>query len=289
MFWSRRWLGLLAFTVVIAALCLVAAHWQYGRYHTKVARRDTVHAASAQAPVPVQQLATPGKPLSADDQYRLVHVTGTYDAAGQVLVRNPLGQSGFDVMTPLRLADGSRIFVNRGWVPFSSASASATPIVAAPPTGVVHAVVRLQLPQGSTNSAQAPSGQVFGFDVAAWPNPNNDPTYLTYADLVRQTPPDSASIQRPPPPDVSLGPHLLYTSQWILFAGLALIGYVLLLRREAETRAEAAAAPPPAPHEEVLPSTIVMFQDQTDQRSDGPQAASSPISSSPQAPRTSDS
>lgn len=288
-FWSRRWLGLLAFTVVIVALCLVAAHWQFGRYHTKLARRDAVHAASAQAPVPLQQLATPGTPLHIDDQYRLVQVTGTYDTAAQVLVRNPLGQSGFEVMTPLDLSDGGRLFVNRGWVPSSPVSATASPIVAPPPTGVVHAVVRLQLPQPATNSAQPPAGQVFGFDVGAWPNPGSHPTYLTYADLVRQTPTAPAGIQPPPPPDVSLGPHLLYTSQWILFAGLALIGYVLLLRREAESRAEAAAAPPSPPHEQLLPSTIVLFQDHTDQRSVGPDDPWPPGSRSPQAPRTSDS
>ena len=35
-------------------------------------------------------------------------------------------------------------------------------------------------------------------------------------------------------PDLSDGPHLSYAVQWIFFAGVAIVGFVVLIRRESE-------------------------------------------------------
>jgi len=55
------------------------------------------------------------------DEYRHVSVTGRFEHDNEVYVfrtaGSGIGEAGFLVLTPLRLADGSRILVNRGFVP----------------------------------------------------------------------------------------------------------------------------------------------------------------------------
>lgn len=53
------------------------------------------------------------------NRYRRVQLAGEWDMAHQFLLDNQLfkQQPGYQVLTPLRLADGSAVLVNRGWVP----------------------------------------------------------------------------------------------------------------------------------------------------------------------------
>ena len=50
-----------------------------------------------------------------------VHVTGQFDTTRQFLLDNisQQGQPGYQVLSVLRLGDGSGLLVNRGWLPFS--------------------------------------------------------------------------------------------------------------------------------------------------------------------------
>jgi surfeit locus 1 family protein len=64
-------------------------------------------------------------PARVDDvapwEFRRVSVTGTFDHAKELRVnaRSQRGNTGYDLVTPLRRADGPPILVNRGWVPYS--------------------------------------------------------------------------------------------------------------------------------------------------------------------------
>ena len=66
-----------------------------------------------------------------DEQYARVRVTGHYDRAHQLLVRNrPFeGANGYYVLVPLVPADGPALLVDRGWV---SAGESATDVPRVP-------------------------------------------------------------------------------------------------------------------------------------------------------------
>jgi surfeit locus 1 family protein len=78
-----------------------------------------------------QRLNAPATPLppraqwsslsQENDEYRHVSVTGRFEHDNEAYVfrtaGSGLGEAGFLVLTPLRLADGSRILVNRGFVP----------------------------------------------------------------------------------------------------------------------------------------------------------------------------
>jgi cytochrome oxidase assembly protein ShyY1 len=87
--------------------------------------------------------------------------------------------------------------------------------------------------------------------VAQWATSTDGPVVAMIGDLVSQDPPPTPGIDLPDPPDVSLGPHLFYSVQWVFFAAFALVGYVLLLRREAtadpQDRVAAAASSATSP------------------------------------------
>jgi len=107
-------LGLLA---LIAALIALGT-WQVYRLSWKldlIARVDArVHA----EPVVPPARADWGRVNAADDEYRRVAATGAFENDKETLVTasTALG-AGYWVLTPLRLADGSAILINRGFVP----------------------------------------------------------------------------------------------------------------------------------------------------------------------------
>lgn len=62
--------------------------------------------------------------------------------------------------------------------------------------------------------------------------------------LVTQTPPQPGPLPAPvEPPALSEGPHLGYAVQWFIFAVIAMVGYPLILRRVARTRANRSDGP----------------------------------------------
>lgn len=107
--------GLMA--LLIAAL-LGLSYWQVERLSWKqalIARVDQrVHAEPVDAPARAQWDAV----NRADDEYRRVAVQGTFDHDKETLVyaSTTLGP-GYWVLTPLVLADGTSILINRGFVP----------------------------------------------------------------------------------------------------------------------------------------------------------------------------
>jgi surfeit locus 1 family protein len=124
---NRRYVSLIAPAVATLAGVIFLAglgDWQLRRLAWKDALIAAVESRSHAAPVaPPPESAWPSlKP--ADYEYRRVRVAGVFDATRQALVFRALGEPrgrfggpGYFVMTPLRLADGSAILVNRGFVP----------------------------------------------------------------------------------------------------------------------------------------------------------------------------
>jgi cytochrome oxidase assembly protein ShyY1 len=241
--WLRAALAVVAFSLA----CVFLGRWQYHRHEARVGLADRVAANYDAAPVPLATLlGSADAPLPLRDEWRPVQVTGRYEPAGTVLVRNrPLdGDSGFEVLVPLRTASGAALLVDRGWVPFGE-NADATVRVPAPPAGEVELVARLRLSE-PPRGGRPPPGQALRITVPSIAAELGGPVYRGYAVLSRETP---AAPTRPRPldrPNTDLGPHLAYAIQWWSFA---LAGYVLLIvygSKEIERR-QAGADRPAAP------------------------------------------
>jgi surfeit locus 1 family protein len=119
---SLLWLGLLSLLGMVALIGL--GLWQLERLAWKEALIGEVSARVAAPPVDAPAEADWARLVPSDYEYRHVRVSGIYAFARQVLVfraldqpRGRFGGPGYLVMTPLRLADGAAILVNRGFIP----------------------------------------------------------------------------------------------------------------------------------------------------------------------------
>lgn len=112
--------------LVLAALAFVTlislGNWQVRRLHWKEALLASVEQ-QLQAP-PITLAEAEALPRS-EIEYRPIEVTGRFEHDRERhFFATYQGQSGYYVYTPLRLADGRAIFVNRGFVPFDMKDAA---------------------------------------------------------------------------------------------------------------------------------------------------------------------
>lgn len=196
-----------------------------------------------------------GPPRALDDvlgsggdvEYRRVEATGTFEPAAEVLVapRARDGQPGFDVVTPLRLADGRALLVDRGWVPFA---VEAPPVSEAPPPeGEVTVTGWLRRTAAAvrwTPQAGGPVEQTSDVDPTLLGDQVGAPL-VQDAYLVAQTGAARGELPRSVTEPVvdDEGPHLSYAVQWFLFAAVVAIGFPVLVRRAARDDRAGVAAP----------------------------------------------
>ena len=237
----RWWLPLLALGMAI--LCVRLGFWQLDRLAQRRAANDARTAGLAQPPVEVAEA------LAGADGYRTVTAEGTYDPAGQlVLYGRPLdGRPGDHVLTPLVLAGGLRVLVDRGWVPTADDAERTVPPEAAPPEGRIR-VSGVLLPSEDVDpfGDQDPAGAtvVRAVNLPALASAGADVAIGGYVVLTAQDPPQELPVPAPLPP-ADDGPHLSYAIQWFTFAAIAVIGAVVVVRRRRQTGDQPTHEPEP--------------------------------------------
>jgi cytochrome oxidase assembly protein ShyY1 len=231
---TRRWIKLFVFALVVAGVCVRLGFWQLQRLHDVRMFNAAIEAGMHAPPAPIETVLVAGS--SADPStvaYRRVSATGTYDTAHEVILYGRSlsnDQPGNHVLTPLVLADGTAVVVDRGWVPL----AMATPPVsqAAPPGGTVTVIGILYESEASSHGP--PVTTLRQVDLARLGAQLPYPIAPVYMKLQRQQPAQSGPLPTPePPPPLDEGPHLDYAFQWFSFATIALFGYGLLAVKEA--------------------------------------------------------
>ena len=120
--WLLALLGLAAF-----ALLVTLGTWQVQRLQWKEALLATIDQRIHSAPVPIAETEALYR-STGDVDYVPVTVSGTFHHAGERhFLATWQGKSGFFVYTPLELADGRIVFVNRGFVPYDRKAADTRP------------------------------------------------------------------------------------------------------------------------------------------------------------------
>jgi surfeit locus 1 family protein len=206
------------FALAVAVLCVRLGIWQLARLDVRRARNAEILAARHQPPLELR-----GRDVTADEaRDRRIHARGIYDWTHERVWpgRTWEGAPGVALLTPLRLPDGSAVFVDRGFVPSADA----------------RHVDRAAWREPDTAS-------VAGLGLAA-PRDRGDVNPAALADslpypalpfVVQLLPADSPAVRptplrwRAPAPDN--GPHLSYAIQWFSFALIVLVGTVSLLRK----------------------------------------------------------
>ncbi|ANM09470.1 MULTISPECIES: SURF1 family protein [unclassified Rhizobium] len=118
----RRRLPVITGILVLIALAILISlgTWQVERLHWKEGLLADIAARQVAAPVPladIEAMAASG----GDIEYRKVTATGRYiNNKERHFFATWRGQTGFYVYTPLELADGRALLVNRGFVPYEN-------------------------------------------------------------------------------------------------------------------------------------------------------------------------
>ena len=120
------------FVVALACALLTARFgiWQLSRAHAKLANAELVAERSALPPLAGDALARDAATAEGQLQ-RHITLTGEWVTAHTVFLMNRTmdERSGFYVMTPLRLPDGSAAIVQRGWVPRNDSDPMKVPAI----------------------------------------------------------------------------------------------------------------------------------------------------------------
>lgn len=223
---------------VAAAVCVRLGFWQVSRLHQRQAVRATVEQRLRQPPFEVSGFsAFVAATLGTADSvaYRPALARGAFDFSRQVVVIARVVDEvpAVYVVTPLRLADGAAVLVERGWVPSPDAYTVRLDSLVEPDSAVVTGIL---LSVTATRELAARD--------TTWPvyTPSDDPSQLSrrypYPLLpwvLRRTEAHGAASSglRPiPPPVIDNGPHLSYAIQWFAFATIALVGSMALFLRE---------------------------------------------------------
>jgi len=234
---------------VMAAGFVALGVWQLARHHHK---QQLVREAKAAYAAPAPELGALPPPSGSR-----VQATGEYDGAHQILLRDQSrGDAiGVDVLTPLKLADGGAVLVDRGWV--QSGSITSAPVIA-PPTAatvVVRGIVNTPRPLSAQDTMTKVGSytSVPRVDLASLRDTVPYPLEPIWIDAQSQQPPASAApgtpaLPTPPPPD-SVN-HLEYAFEWFALALIPIIGWPIALehynRRKRGNRAVTGGGSTPA-------------------------------------------
>ena len=238
---TRQWVTLGLGAVLVAALCVLAAVWQWHRYTSREEQITLVNTNFGAEPVAVGELLPgPGSVLAAHEEWRPVTMTGTYRPDDTVLLRNrPVtGAPGWHVLVPFVTDDGTVVVVDRGFIEVGDGSSDRPASIPAPPAGDVTVTVTLRADE-PPSSGGAPPAQVQAISTrqvlaagpggAAWAQGR---TVGAYGQLRTEVPAPAQSLEPLAAPDLDPGSHLSYTFQWCVFAAGAIGGYIVLWRRE---------------------------------------------------------
>ena len=115
--------------LVTAAFAVLVAlgTWQMQRLQWKEALIAAIAERRSAPPAPLEKIEAMAA-AGEDIDYRTVRVSGIYDHGKERhFFATHEGRSGYYVFTPLMLADGRALFVNRGFVPFEQKDAATRP------------------------------------------------------------------------------------------------------------------------------------------------------------------
>ncbi|MGC1818571.1 MAG: SURF1 family protein [Casimicrobiaceae bacterium] len=213
------WIPTLA-TIAAVVLFVAAGNWQHRRMLQKEALRAQIEAAAVAAPVPLPSDVADWR----DWRFRHVVLTGTFDAAHQILVDNQVraGRAGYDVVTPMKIVDGRMVLVDRGWIDMGP-TREVLPDPA-PPPGVVSLRGRIDIPPKhyfELGDGDVPEGPLWEhLDPQRFGAATELPVLPIVVEEI-EGPGGEGLAREWPRPDFGIEMHQGYMLQWYTFAAMA--------------------------------------------------------------------
>jgi surfeit locus 1 family protein len=156
-------------------------------------------------------------------------------------------ESGYNLLTPLLLDDGSAVLVDRGWIPADgNDSPAAWRKYDQPGRVTVRGQIRLGQAKPDLGGVPDPALVPGQTKLEFWNSVNLERIgqQLPYPilDVYVQPDVDPADVAPPIPyqPELELseGPHLGYAAQWFTFASILVFGYPFYLRKQVSKLSE---------------------------------------------------
>lgn len=234
----RSWLFTTILVFLGTAVCIRLGIWQLDRLEL---RRAFNYQVSSMRAMPVMDLNAENLDSVETMEWRTVTVTGEYDFANQVALRNQYNgnQYGYHLLTPL-LFNGTAVLVDRGWIPADGNSEPKDWRKYDEPGQVT---VAGQIRLGQSKPPFGGVADALPADRSAlwiWNNGDieNIARQMPYPILNVFVQPNVVAEDDIPPipyqPVVELteGPHFGYALQWFSFAAVLFLGYPFYLMKQ---------------------------------------------------------
>ena len=247
-----------AMTALTVALCIVFVRLGEWQWH-KAERRQAEWSAFARGADRAVELGSRG---TADvPRFQRVAVAGRFDPEHQFLLDNRTenDQAGYEVLTPLELANGRVLLVDRGWVPFTGYR-SRLPDIRLAAEDPIRLTGRIDvLPVGGLSFGRmAPGGG------PQWPKVTSYPEMAQLASALAAARPgvrleprilllDPAAphgyVRDWQPPGMSPARHMSYAAQWWFFAATLIVIWAVLSTQKPRADARAGTLERQGPRE----------------------------------------
>ena len=230
--------------LVLCALFLALADWQWHRAEYKEALLAQYAAQAKRAPVSLDALLADAT-LESFPRYLRVEAQGRYDPMRQVLLDDMThdGEVGYEVLTPFLMQGGVVALVDRGWVAADAAGKAPDVSVSAAPRRIQAVIGTLPSPGLKLGEPAPPA--------AGWPKhlfyptltelrPFFGPKLMT--PVLHLDPAQPDGYLRDMTLDVGLPParHWGYMFQWLMLAAAVFVVWLVVnLRRGRGERGEA--------------------------------------------------
>jgi cytochrome oxidase assembly protein ShyY1 len=225
---SRRWILFFVTVVILAYACFLLGRWQFHRLTDTKAENSVITTNLKRDPVAVDQILAVGQPVVERDEWRRVTATGAYVPEQSVVVRYQTrdGESGVDLVTPLRTTAGPAVLVDRGWL--STTNVGTAQVNAPPPPSGQVTVVGWVRVDGTGGAASVTDKSTRAISSATIAPTLPFPVYGGFVDADTETPRPAHPLVKAELPDLGNGPHFFYGLQWWFFGVLAAFGFCYL-------------------------------------------------------------
>lgn len=238
---SKRWLGYFALLMVFSIACVWLGNWQFDRRaqaRAEIARIDSNYDAAA-----MTLAAAISDPSEFDEdelKWQPIELHGEYIGA-PFLARNRPSAAGVgsNLVQAFRDADGSVLFVDRGWVPISGTD-EVPEDLPAPPAGEATVLVRLRAGEPEIAGRSSAGRSLASINLPELVEMARESGELgdaervytaAYGQLVSEQPSAEHGLLAPRP-ERDEGPHLSYALQWYVFILIAGVGVAYAARQE---------------------------------------------------------
>jgi len=235
----RRLITVSTLALLLIFGCVKGALWQYERYEIRHANNELIRKNVSIAALLLEDDLS--SKSASEIAWRSISLEGNFDPSKEFLIRNRYheGKYGFGVITLFISDSGKRYWIDRGWV-IAGKDAQTPPVIQEIDSLPIEITARVR----TSEIESSVQGSVFALPRAdstpklvKWNSEQAIETEPIYFDLISSSNPEVTPEVATALPELSDGPHLAYSFQWILFIFLVLFAWYLVFREDRKAQA----------------------------------------------------